>query len=206
MYDYHDVFFSYKKCLINRKGRPYWEDKYNVTLLRDKNPEKVYKANPNVVYNKIKNFYYSKGTVEDLRPEIRIERGEVACYGMQAQAELINNFQKLYEGDFVLDFKYIYLLAEQKKEMLKKIKFIIEINESPRMTSIYEEYEKIYNEYIIIKNVFLKNVIKDNGIGMIYGQLKNKKIILALYNRLLLLYNKEKSVLKEFIFIMGARK
>lgn len=199
VYDYQDVLSSYNKCLRNRKGRPFWEDKYNVILLRDKDPEMVYKADPNVVYDQIKKFFYSEGSVEDLRPEIRIERGEIAYYGMRAQEELINNFQKLYEGGFVLDFRYIYLLAEHKKEMLKKIKFILEINIDPRGRSIYEEYEKIYKDYIIIKNVFLKNVLKDNGFGNIYGQLKDKKTIAKLYDRLLLLHSKEEVVLEEFI-------
>lgn len=202
VYDYHEVFFSYKKCLLNRKRRPYWEDKYNVILLRDKNPTMEYKANADVVYDQVRKFYYSEGTAEDLRPEIRIERGEYAYYGMRAQEELINSFIKLYEGNFVLDFRYIYLIAEHKKEMLKKIRFFSDIYKDSRIIQILEEYEKICNEYMIVKNVFLKKVLKDNELENIYGQLKNKKNIVSLYNRLLLLLTKEKSILKEFIFII----
>lgn len=54
---------------------------------------------------------------------------------------------------------------------------------------------KINLLYNIIKNIFWKNVLKDNEAGNIYGQLKNKKTIETLYNRLLLLFDKEKDVL-----------
>lgn len=206
VYNYQDVLFSYKKSLLNRKGRPYWENKYNVILLKDKAPAMVYKASPNAVYNNIKEFYYSDGTTEDLRPEIRIERGEFAYYGMRAQEELINSFKKLYAGSFVLDYRYIHLLAEHKKEMLNKIKYFSDLIDERQIILIYEEYEKIYKEYKIIKNIFLKNVLIDNGLENIYGQLKNKKTITMLYNKLVSLFNKEKSVLKEFIFIVDTFK
>lgn len=200
--NYKEVLYSYQICLRNRKEQPYWVDKYNVIILKDLTPEVVYKAKPNIVYSNMKKFFYSEGSTNDLRPEIRIERGEIANYGMQAQDKLINSFINQYAGKDVLDYRYIHLLAEHKKGMLKKIKFFADTKENPMLYSIYERYENIFNQYLILKNVFLKNVFIDNGFQDIYGQLKNKKAIENIYNKLLILSNNEKSILGEFVFRM----
>lgn len=184
-YNYDEIVEGYKSCLERYQNFPIWVKDYNLIYMKIKNPNIKYEANVKKIFEGIIKFRNSKGCESDLRPEIIIERGNIAYFGIAAQKRMAEGFKKLYEGQFVLDYRYMHLLTEHKRLMLSKLKYILTyLHLEENLSEEIREYSEIVNQYAKIEKVFLKNTLVDNNMKTIYGQLKNKQIIIKIYDKL----------------------
>ncbi len=177
-----------------------WVDWFFVTRTKIISPDIQYEFEPKTYLNDLKSFINSEGSKELLRKETKYEKGDYALYGFKAQEELINAFNELLDGNFVFDYRCIHLLVEHKELMMKKMmNTAISMGIEEKIKNVLDNYKEITEEFKEIRMVFLKNVMIDNNMETIYGQLTNKKVIKALYNKLVVLSNKEYEVLNIFL-------
>lgn len=199
-YSFEEIRQGYQECVNNIKFEPGWVSKHNVLCMKVREYGKSYNVNISNIIAEIRKFYSSLGKVKDLREDVINERGNIAHFGFNAQQECIKSVLKLYENQYVIDYRSIHLLCEHKKLMYEKLKYIVKnINEED--VTCVNEFKIIAEGFDKIRWMYLKNVLKDNEMHNIYGQLKNKKIILRIYENLNILSQKEKEIMD--IFLQG---
>lgn len=135
-----------------------------------------------------------------LRPEVKLERGTKAYYGIEAQDKLIDGFTDLYNDKFVLDYRFIHLIVEHKHLLYKKLCFLAySLGIDEKAEKLLLGFKQLCKQYENIRYIYMSNVMKESPRNSIYDQLFNKKIIKDLQNRLRKASFNEKKILKDFL-------
>lgn len=156
-YNLDELGLGYLKCLHSNDIRKKWIDDYNLITLKPKIKEN-YCIDDKKVIKQISDFYNSCGCVDDLRKEIREERGLKAIYGIKAQNKYINEFYKLIHNLFTVHYVTFHMLIEQKGLMLEKIQYLA--NQKHIDSEYIEEYKNIYSTYNKIRMLYVKCKIR----------------------------------------------
>jgi hypothetical protein len=174
---YEEVRKGFRSVLTNFSDASIWEKLYTIIKLRPKFNDN-YVCQLNKIWNNLYNYFYGIGDKTLLRPEIIIERGSEAIYGIKCNDELIKHLHNLSYGRHTMDYRYVHMLTEQKINLYDNLKFLIVKLDFGAM--YLEELEK-YQDVIMLFNksriLYSKGILRDRDRSSIYDKLKDKKII-----------------------------
>lgn len=195
---YDDYKKGYEECIANYEKFAIWVELYYCLLMKVKDPQEKYKFQPSIFLSHLKNYLLSYGDESQLRPEIQIEMGNKAIYGIKVHDEVLKNLYRLLDGDYVMDYRQIHLIEEHKRLMLDKIKYISECYKlDEKIESKIQELGGIVNEYKDARLTYMKYMLIENDMKTINGQLKNQDAIRKIINIFESERLKEELLLKE---------
>lgn len=193
---YQETIDSYNACRDLYSDEVIWHKLYNAILIKVKDVNKKYRFNSSKLIDGIQKYISSCGDASVLRPEIRHQMGDNAVFGIQVYDEVIIHLNNLLEGNFTMDYRFIHLLSEHKKLLNKKLIYFDEHHcGSDRLKGLISQYAHICSSFEWVRSLYLKNVLADNDFKTIYGQLKNKEVLVKIIESIKDIQDKEKIIL-----------
>lgn len=176
---YEDLITAYEaaKSSFNQQI-PIWVKLYTTVLIKVKEPLQEYHFNMDRFLKGLKSYLFCEENPWMLRPEIRVERGEKANFGMSVYDDILHNLGDLLESKQTIDYRQIHLLYEHKKMLNKKLLYIS--SQYHLDTQIIERmsgYKKVLQQFELVRNIFMKHALKDNDFKNLYGPIKDKATI-----------------------------
>jgi hypothetical protein len=194
-YKYQEIQAAFDSSKNIYDISPIWVKFYNCTLLKLKKSDGKYSYDCNKFFNQLNNYLNSSGDSSMLRPEVKIQFGDKASFGIQVYDGMITNLNNLLDDIFTIDYRRIHLIAEHKKLLLKKLSY--NCNFLGITDDLLNDFKPIVKNWDEIRINYLLNAYKDSNYKTIYGQLKIKKFIKKIIDKIQILKNQELTVLSD---------
>lgn len=198
-YSFEEIKRAYDSliCDLCAGYGPIWVKLYTLVMMKYIKINKPFDTSNSKILEQIKDYYFGKKLPEKLRPEIVIERGDKAIYGINAQSEIVKALEELYNGEFNIDYRAIHLLAEQKKLLFKKLDYMALQNN--RIEKIASNFTEIYKRMEYLRKLYLITVLKESNMQNIYCKLRSKEVISLIEKEFKWIAKNEYIVLEELI-------
>lgn len=171
-YSYEEVREAFLSMLKHNKHDIDWVDRYTLLCLKLKNPGEKYTCSRNTILQGLYDFCDSVNGKDKIRIEDRNDaKLSSAVFGMKAQEAIITSLRELLNDKFVIDFRAIHLLKEQKDLIYKKLKYLFAEGEPETL----DKYKRVCTQIAQARLMYMMQVEIDSH--SLYGQLKNKDII-----------------------------
>lgn len=207
-FGYEEVREAFTSMLRYNKHDIDWVDRYTLTCLKLKNPGEKYVCSREIIRQGLYDFCYSVDGKDRIRIEDRTEtRLATATFGLKAQESVIEALHELLEGKFVIDFRSIHLLKEQKDLTYKKLQYLLQddacsfpmgnIKSKEEAVQLLNKYKSICRKLGKARLMYMMQVEIDSR--NLYGQLENRDVIQKVITVLEEVTQSEKEILMSFL-------
>lgn len=195
---YDNLQLGVEQCLTRYTSFSIWADWYFITLLRVKESQDAYRYHPEIFLNELRAFTDSVNLENRMRPEVKVQYGDAATFGIASQYEYLEALKELAKGNYVTDYRHVHLLQEQKRLITKKLEVTFQhMGMERQMEEIIPVHKELVNGYYMVSRRFMKAALRDSG--TLHGQIKRQKDIFEIYDKLGKLTEKEEKLYHGFL-------
>lgn len=145
----------------------------------------------NTLKTLIEDYLQSRHSSKSYTDNYRIDVGDnrdLWVYGLEVYSYIQKYLELVLQQKVVLDLRAFQVIVDHKTLMLSRIKYLADNQLLSNANTIYQEFEQILHEAILLRNLAIKSFVTGNKEGV-------KKII----NKIPQIVNKEKNVLEKLL-------
>lgn len=184
-YNYDEIRRGFASMKDHNDHSEAWIDWYTGIFMKVKEPGKIYECSINTIIKGLYDYFSSADGRNKLRPEFTVKGVPDVVFGMDAQQEVIKSLYRLLDGEFIIDFRAIHLLEEQKKLNYKKLELILGQTDSLcDKNSLLKQYSGVCRDLNKARLMYMMQVLIDSDNLSLYAQLKDTEVIKNIIHRI----------------------
>lgn len=200
------TFTEFKQAYENGKNsysddQP-WLKNETVEIIRPKAQNNSSLCNTKAILTNIKKYVSGKDEYSKIRPFNLEVFGDNASFNNEVLSQVEAHLKYWERNEVCIDYRYIHLIYEHKVLMFDRIQYISELY-NLNMEKIIKDYSVIKDESIILKNIFLKQELKETNFKALYRPIKDKDTINKLCNMLGSIKERETTILNTFCEVVS---